>query len=267
MFAKKSLGQNFLRCKKVRKLMVEKVREMAVSLPEKPVLIEIGPGRGYLTKSIAKHPEQFSKIILIEKDDALAERLKNKPEFADLEINNQDFLEFDLGKLDKAQYIVIGSLPYNISKHIIHRLITAGNSPIYSIVLLQKEVAEDYAAEAPDMKFLSAYAKLYTRPRVLKIVAPKCFKPPPKVHSAVIEFSKSDPKLSDEIKKSVQRVMKLGFTQPRKTLYNNLKSLYDAEPLKKYILVKFNSEKVRAQELKLEQWIDLAQNLPKNSSN
>ena len=116
MFAKKSLGQNFL----VDLNVIKKITNL-VDIKNKNV-IEIGPGRGAITNQILmKEPKS---IILIEKDNLLSERLKKKyNKIKSIKIFNQDILDFDLEKIIKKDTIIFGNLPYNISSQILIKIL------------------------------------------------------------------------------------------------------------------------------------------------
>ena len=107
-FAKKSLGQNFL----IDPNIVKKILNF-VEIKGKNI-IEIGPGKGALTKELIK--KKPKSLILIEKDEDLATNLKLTYANDDtIKIFNNDVLKFNFEKLKEKNFIVFGNLPYNIS--------------------------------------------------------------------------------------------------------------------------------------------------------
>ncbi len=184
-FLKKSLGQNFLIDKNVIKKIIN-----SVQIKNKNI-IEIGPGKGALTKEILKKdPKSF---LLIEKDDMLSKILKDK--FFDkkkIKIVNQDVLKFNFSKIKKKS-IIFGNLPYNISSQILVKIIKLkGLSSKCSdiIFMFQKELGEKIIANFPSSNYgrisiLSSY-KLNTINKFN--ISPNCFFPKPKVQSMVIHF-------------------------------------------------------------------------------
>ena len=138
---KKSLGQNFLINKKILK------RISSLQSLKNQEVVEIGPGKGYLTEFIIK--KKPSKLILIEKDrkleTILSELIKNK----DLKIKLiiDDALKISINKLSKNKIILIGNLPYNIATTLILNWLKYINSFKSIVVMVQKEVASRLSAQ------------------------------------------------------------------------------------------------------------------------
>ena len=137
-YAKKSLGQNFLTDKNIIKKIVN-----LTDIKNKNI-IEIGPGKGALTKEIlAKKPKS---LILIEKDTKLAFDLRKK--YLDnklVKIYNEDILKFELEKKAKTINKIFGNLPYNISSQILVKILKFKKWPPNFddlIFMFQKELAE-----------------------------------------------------------------------------------------------------------------------------
>ena len=126
-FAKKSLGQNFLIDKNIASKIVN-----LVDIKKKDV-IEIGPGKGFLTDEILK--KKPNSITLIEKDDRLSDNLKIKYQnYSNIEILNFDILKFNLEKNVKRNSIIIGNLPYNISSQILVKILKFKNGHLISVI-------------------------------------------------------------------------------------------------------------------------------------
>lgn len=250
---KKSFGQNFLINQKVLFRFVD-----LLEINENDVVLEIGPGIGVVSYTLC---QRAKKVILIEldrtKEDALKKVLEN---FSNYEIVWGDASQIDLAKvikelkIDSNQKIkVIGSLPYNVGKRIITNLFESNLNWDSAAFFLQKEVAEDYTAKPPHSTYLANQAAIFATSEYAFTISPKQFYPVPKVESAAIKFTRHS--LYDSINKSsFAKFVRTGFTAPRKTIYNNLKSLnYDAATIEK---AGVNPMK-RPAELNTDDWFNL----------
>ncbi len=241
---KKSLGQNFF----INEHLGERI--ISYITQENPdLIVEIGPGRGFFTKKLSK---LTPNLLLVEKDDILAQELK----LTYPNILNIDFLDWDFKELipDKEKKIIFfGSLPYNVSKPIIQKIISSEffNNNCYFIT--QKEVAEKYVAKNPDSNILSLKSQLFANPTKLFDISPGSFFPPPKVTSSLICFSPKQQKIQLNHEKFIKFIEK-SFQSPRKTLKNNLKGMnFNIDTLS--LLNK------RPQELTLDDYLFLFNNL------
>ncbi len=262
---KKNFGQNFLRSSRFAEKLVS-----TLELQPTDIVIEIGPGDGSISSFII---ENCKKLIAIEVDYSLLPNLIKKfDHFENFELVNEDILQLNLNELlDKyadnhPNIKVVGSLPYNIYKKIINKLIDFNLSQNkYHIetmsFILQEEVAKNYVAQVPDAQYLSNYARLYTTVKKYESIPASQFFPRPKVNSAIIsfKFDKEIPQNHLEIK----RLIKIGFASPRKTLRKNLSSLreWESELITEAIKSIGLDEFVRASELSLEQWVELYERL------
>ena len=146
--AKKSLGQNFLKSEPALNMMCE-----AGEVSDKDTVLEIGPGKGALTKKLL---EKAKRVIAVEKDHELFEFLQEK--FVDeikngkLELINGDILEFDPTTyylLLTTSYKLIANIPYNITGAIFKKFLSSSFQPEKMVLLVQKEVADRVVARAP----------------------------------------------------------------------------------------------------------------------
>jgi 16S rRNA (adenine1518-N6/adenine1519-N6)-dimethyltransferase len=212
----KHLGQNFL----VNPKIVNKILK-AANLESKDIILEIGPGKGALTFDLSS---KVQKVISVEKDPRLVSYLRNNIDslkIKNMEVIQEDFLNFDLSQLPPS-YKVVGSLPFNISKKIIKKLLQSSASPDSMVLVLQKEVAENYTSQVPNSSFLSNFVKIYGTCKYLFTVKKGNFRPMPKVDAGVVKFVAAEqPKLHKEM----SNFFKMIFNKPRKTIKNNLKSL------------------------------------------
>lgn len=248
---KKSLGQHWLSDKPT----LSTIADLA-ELTKDDTVVEIGPGTGTLTAELL---ERAGKVIAIELDDSLVNKLAEQFSSDNFEIINADFLDFDLSKLP-AKYKVVANVPYYITSKIVRKLMTGANKPSLTILLVQKEVAERLAAEPGDMSILALSAQVYAQVSLGPIVKPEFFTPPPKVDSQlVILKTLPQAKISDE--KAFFRVVKAGFSAPRKKLRSSLSgglaiSKQDAED---FLTRSGINPSLRAEQLSTEDWSRLAQ--------
>jgi 16S rRNA (adenine1518-N6/adenine1519-N6)-dimethyltransferase len=134
----KSLGQHWLHDRSVLSHIAD-----CADLQSNDVVLEIGPGLGTLTSEILRRSE---KVIAVEFDPDLAEKLPKQFPGKNLSVINSDILKFDLNQLPK-KYKVVANVPYYITSKIVQMLMTADNKPLTAVLLVQKEVARRMAAE------------------------------------------------------------------------------------------------------------------------
>jgi len=244
---KKSLGQNFFVNENLGEKIINFVKE---ENPE--VVVEIGPGRGFFTQKLASFT---SNLILIEKDDVLSLELENQ--FPNATVVNIDFLDWDFNELEQfkdKKIVFYGSLPYNVSKPIIHMITSSKFFSNNCYFIIQKEVAEKYISKEPNNNILSLRTQLFAKSKKLMDINPGAFMPRPKVMSSVIRFSPIPKPLIGLDEGKFVKFIENCFRSPRKTLRNNLKNISS----------RLQSEELldkRPQELTLEQYIQIFTNL------
>ena len=185
-YAKKSLGQNFLKDKNIIKKIIN-----LVNIKNKNI-IEIGPGNGALTDEIVK--KNPKTIDVIEKDNILVKRLYEKYcKITNLKIYNKDILKFNINNIIKEKTIILGNLPYNISSQIfvkILKIVKLSYNVEAVIFMFQKELGEKVISKFPSPEYgrLSILFNLKFKLKEKFIVSPNCFFPKPKVKSLVVCF-------------------------------------------------------------------------------
>ncbi len=238
---KKSLGQNFIKDISVSQKVVS-----LLGVRKEDNVLEIGGGDGRFSELIAR---QCKSLNIVEIDDELAEYLKQKFEEMNVKIFNEDFLSFELERMIKP-YIAFGALPFNISKKIISKIIESPDHPTRAVFIIQDEVASNFCAKAPRATFFSNYLSIFAKCEYLMKISASSFHPMPKVNSGVISLKL---KKHIEYKKAreLSKFIKNAFRSPRKTLANNLSSIYPAIDSKKIIADLNFSPTVRPSELEL----------------
>jgi 16S rRNA (adenine1518-N6/adenine1519-N6)-dimethyltransferase len=260
---KPKLGQNFLTDAGAAEKVVDALGDISQSL-----VLEIGPGKGALTKTLAR---RAGRLIAVELDRMMATELRflysGNPKVEILEGNvlNIDFRTVlhrtigplnDLRPLKPERARVIGNLPYYITSDILLRLFEFHDQFDVIVIMVQREVANRIAAQpgSRDYGLLSATAQLYTKVENLFTLPPDAFSPPPKVHSSVLrmriapQFDELGITPADFI-----RFLKLAFAMKRKTLLNNLRGAYPEKQLRAAFRETGIRADVRAEALPLEQ--------------
>ena len=143
MFAKKSLGQNFLKSKAALHAMVEAAKINNLNEAEdRSLILEIGPGKGTLTEALL---EQNAQVVAIEKDDRLIEflqkKFKEKIARGQLKVIHGDALLFDPSTL-KNKYKIVANIPYYITGLIFRKFLSGNIQPSKLVIMVQKEIAD-----------------------------------------------------------------------------------------------------------------------------
>tara|TARA_Y100000389_G_scaffold202828_1_gene249370 strand:+ start:936 stop:1721 length:786 start_codon:yes stop_codon:yes gene_type:complete len=230
IFAKKSLGQNFLIDKNITKKIIN------LSKVTNENIIEIGPGKGALTEEILKRKPKSLKLI--EKDSILANKLKSKYiNTRIIKIYNEDILRFNIEKIIKKDTTIFGNLPYNISSQILVKFLKFRNwPPKYNnlIFMFQKELGEKIISQYPSKNYGRISILTNFRLKVTKkfLVSPNCFVPKPKVTSMVIHFQPKE-KISFIIRKisNLETLTNIFFSNKRKMINKNVKKILNKDKI------------------------------------
>lgn len=257
MKAKKSLGQNFLN----NDTIINQIISLFSSTKD-DLVIEIGPGRGALTKELIKK-DSYLKCIELDKD---LEPFLSKFNTEKSEVIYEDILQINLENLIDKNYkkiFVIGNLPYYITSPIIEKLINSKLNIDEMFFMVQKEVADRFSA-CPGSKeygYMTVFINHYYDVKTEIFVGKKNFSPAPKVDSAVISLKKKQ-ELFVEDSSEYFDFIKECFKQKRKTLKNNL-SNYNFDKINKILNDYSLNQNVRAEELSEEVLLSLFNYLKK----
>lgn len=256
---KKFFGQNFLKNTRFAERLIH-----ALEIKPGETVIEIGPGDGMVTNLLLN---KEANVICIEVDyDLIPNLIRRFGDNPNFHIVHQDVLEANYDEIiskysEQKEFKVTGSLPYNISKVIIRKLIEYSLSESTHELkgmsfILQDEVAKDYVALAPKASFLSNYARIYTDVKKFESIPAQQFYPMPKVNGGIIYFEFKTPV---ENHKEIMKLVKVGFASPRKTLAKNLKNTkqYTPEQLENAYKELGLVGTVRPAEIDNEMWIKL----------
>lgn len=276
MYAKKSLGQNFLKSDKAVREIIE-----SAELKKSDVVLEIGPGMGVLTEKLL---DSGAKVVAIEKDDRLviplstrfAKEIK-KGQFVLIHGDVLDFvgkdkmmpsLEKVLGKsparnagslASAVGYKLVANIPYYITGEIIERFHTVPNQPQTIVLLVQKEVAQRILAKDKKESILSIAVKMYGTPKLVNIVPRGAFAPAPNVDSAILAIKNIRHFGNPKQEKEFFEILHHAFAHKRKYMLSNIKSLSNSIQKKvKDIFVKNNyPDSTRAEDLSVDIWKEM----------
>ena len=251
-YARKRFGQNFLHDETV-------IDKIVTAIDPRPGdnLVEIGPGLGAITEPVC---ELTDHLNVVELDKDLAERLIHHPFMAPkLTVHQGDAMKFDFSSLlrNNAKLKIFGNLPYNVSTPLLFHLFNFVDEVEHMHFMLQKEVVNRMVAGPGSKAFgrLSVMTQYYCHAIPVIEVPPNCFKPAPKVDSAVVRLVPKDKaQRSAKDTKLLNTVCLEAFNQRRKTLRNSLSNLLDESQLKGLGI----DPSLRAESLSLQQFIEIA---------
>ncbi len=241
MKSKKELGQNFLTDKKAINEIIK-----AADIQGDDLVVEVGSGKGALTYPLAKRAK---KVVAIEIDKDLIPKLQERvKKLKNIQIINADFLALKSNQYAPvSNFKIIGSIPYQITSPLIHKLLKEVPRPKSITIIVQKEVAEKITATAPKATYLSNFVANFGKAKIIKTIDPQAFHPQPKVGSALLHIIlHPQPHISDS---RFEPFLHHGFSQPRKMLNKQ----FPSEILQK---LKINPQR-RPQTLKFKEWVNL----------
>lgn len=250
---KKSLGQNFL----IDTSIVDRIIK-SVDVKDNEKILEVGPGIGYLTKEL----KSFNSDLTCFEIDLDTKKYLDKLVDDKTKVIYKDFMQVDLNeyynKDDKIH--VIANIPYYITTPIIEKIIDSKLNILDMTLMVQKEVADRLSSKpkSSEYGYITVYLNYYFEVNKLFNVDKSCFNPAPKVDSAIIQLKKKDKvKVNEEV---FFKLIKDSFKLKRKNLRNNLKE-YDLDKIETILSNHGLSLTARAEELSLDVFIDIANNL------
>ena len=226
-YAKKSFGQHFL----TNESIAEKIAEALNSFNQINTLLEIGPGKGMLTKYLTG---KYANLYLVEADRDMIEILRRDANFDQVHIIAEDYLRVGLWKISNGNPIfIIGNFPYNISSQIVIKMIDHRDIIPGMVGMFQKEMAERIAHAPGSREYgvISVLTQAYYDVEYLFTVKEGNFNPPPKVKSGVLRFTRKEKWKLDCDEIEFKRVIKSCFLQKRKMIRNSLKPFLSVDQL------------------------------------
>ncbi len=244
---KKHLGQHFLTDQYSAERTAQLINKSSIN-----TVLEIGPGKGILTKFLLKQPNKI--IHAIEIDSESSEYLQNNDILQKPYLIEGDFLNLNLTDQFDGEFILIGNYPYNISSQIIFKMLGYRNRIPIMAGMFQKEVAQRIASKEGNKTYgiLSVLVQAFYDVRIEFKLSPGAFFPPPKVDSAVICCQRKIDYSLPCSESLFFDVVKTAFNQRRKTLLNSLSKFY-----LKDAFINHPFAKLRPETLSVNQFIEL----------
>jgi 16S rRNA (adenine1518-N6/adenine1519-N6)-dimethyltransferase len=214
--SRKRFGQNFL----VNNQIINKIIS-TINPKNNEIIVEIGPGKGALTLPILEHLDHLN-VIEIDRDLV---SLLNSVQQDKLTIFEADALQFDFNQFPR-KIRVIGNLPYNISSPLLFHLLNFREQITDMTFMLQKEVVDRIVATHGNKTYgrLSVMMQAFFEVESMFVVPKESFEPQPKIESAILYFkTRTEPLVKNP--KQLEEIVKVAFSQRRKTLKNCLKSI------------------------------------------
>ncbi len=211
-FPKKRFGQHFLKDPNT-------ARRVVSGVTDEDVVLEVGPGRGFLTVFLAR---RANLVHAVEIDpDVLPALREAAGGLRNVRVHEGDALRFDYSRLDPPPNRLVANLPYNVASPLVLRLLEEVEGLKTLRFMVQLEVARRMAAErgTKDYGAYAVLAQLLARVGILHKVPPTVFDPPPRVHSAIVEMERKSPPGDYE---RVKGLVLGAFRSRRKRLVNNL---------------------------------------------
>ncbi|HIK25706.1 MAG TPA: 16S rRNA (adenine(1518)-N(6)/adenine(1519)-N(6))-dimethyltransferase RsmA [Thermosynechococcus sp. M46_R2017_013] len=253
---RKRFGQHWLRSESVLAQIIA-----AAELQGSDRVLEIGPGRGALTRPLLA---SGAEVVAVELDRDLCPRLRQQFRGERLQLIEEDILRLDLAPLGCNK--VVANIPYNITGpllgHLLGSIAQPRRPPFERLILLvQKEIGDRLMA-APGSK---TYGALSVRVQFLATcekvcaVPPRAFQPPPKVESVVIRLWPRAVLPKVRSPQWLEILLKQGFATRRKMLANALQSLVPPQQVRQALLQLGRDANSRAEALSLEDWLALSE--------
>ena len=263
---KKRLGQNFL----IDGTAIADIIHAANISPD-DIVVEIGPGVGFVTEQLVK---KAKKVIAIELDEEAIAELK-KLDAPNLEIIHRDVLKTDISSLCEEKIKIVANIPYYITSPIIAHLLgeiddltNKNRNKITDILLMvQEEVARRMTADenspAKQYGLLTILSQFWADVKIVRLVGRKSFYPAPKVNSAVVSLKvREKPLLDLSDYTHFRKTVKAAFSQRRKNVKNCLLSGgFSKENISRALAALALDENVRGEKLSIEMLGKLSEEL------
>ena len=263
---KKRLGQNFL----INGEVIQNILKYS-DIRSDDVVVEIGPGVGFVTEQLVK---KAKKVIAIELDEEAIKELE-KLEAPNLTVIHKDILKTDLSELCDEKIKIVANIPYYITSPILAHLLgeiddlnNKNRSKITDILLMvQEEVARRMVANetSPSKQYglLTILSQFWADVEIKEFVGRRSFFPAPKVNSALVYLKvRKNPllKLSDYT--HFRKTVKAAFSQRRKNIKNCLLSSgFPKETIKKVMIDLGLDDNIRGEKLSIEMFGKLSEGL------
>ena len=256
--AASSLGQRFLVDRSVLAALLD-----AAELSDKDDVLEIGPGPGVLTAALAARARSVTAVEIDRRMVRLLEETLG--ERRNVRVVHADALAVDLYALAaRAPTRIVANIPYQITTPLLERFLADARRPPLVVLLVQLEVARRMSAtarEARERGYLSVFTQSFAEPRLVRRVPARAFRPPPRVDSAIVALrTRARPAFAPLAQEPFLRLVSEVFRHRRKQLRSALgyEAGVDRERATELLARIGVAPERRAEELSLDQWVELA---------
>jgi len=211
----KKFGQNYLIDKNIVNKMIN-----GLELAADDEVIEIGPGRGFITSELIK---KLKSLTGVEIDTRVINELEEK--FPNLTIIQHDFVKLNLKEIDRVPpFKIIGNIPFNQTGNILFKLISDKDIVSEAVLIIPYDIAKRIVAKQKTKEYgiLTVLFNYFSSTKIISRISPNVFLPKPKIEAAIIRI-KFDKQENIKIDKNLFiKVVKASFGNRRKTLNNSL---------------------------------------------
>ncbi|MBI2427079.1 MAG: ribosomal RNA small subunit methyltransferase A [Candidatus Kerfeldbacteria bacterium] len=243
-------GQNFLVDETVLTKMIQ-----AADLTHQETVVEVGGGLGTLTRALADHAKE---VVVVEIDTLAIHALQDvQKAHPNVRVIHEDILKLEVANVIEGAYTIVASLPYNITSLFLRTILEHQRPPKQMVLVIQREVARRITAKPGDMSILAVAVQFFADVEIMDNVPPEAFWPRPEVHSSIVRIVPYADILARRSEaKPLFRVVRAGFSSPRKQLRNTIKSAFHLENQDvEAILTQASIDpRTRAERLSLENW-------------
>ena len=254
----KKLGQNFLVDEQFSQWIVN-----ACGVKEKENILEVGPGFGAITVPLLN---TGANLISVEFDRKIAEYLRSALVPKGLTLIEGDACKVDVESLFHGEeFRVISNLPYSSGSVFIANMLNLNNPPREMCVMLQKEVAERFAAGVGSHDYGSYTVRLQAMYKVemLRIVPPEVFMPEPEIDSAVIRLTLREDRPDKALFKRFSTLVKASFAHRRKKMFKQAAAVFGKEEIANAMAKAGVDPDIRAEKVTISQFLLMAEELTK----
>jgi len=235
----------------------------AAELSDKDDVLEIGPGPGVLTAALAARARSVTAVEIDRRMVRLLEETLG--ERRNVRVVHADALAVDLYALaPQAPTRIVANIPYQITTPLLERFLADARRPPLVVLLVQLEVARRMSAtarEARERGYLSVFTQSFAEPRLVRRVPARAFRPPPRVDSAIVALrTRARPAFAPLAQEPFLRLVSDVFRHRRKQLRSALgyEAGVDRERATELLARIGVAPERRAEELSLDQWVELA---------
>jgi 16S rRNA (adenine1518-N6/adenine1519-N6)-dimethyltransferase len=226
---RKRFGQHFLHDPNIIRKIIDAIQPRSHDL-----FVEVGPGRGAITRPLA---EAVKRLDVIEIDRDLAAALKDQNSHGNVTVYRADVMKFAFEALVQPgeKLRLAGNLPYNISSPLLFYLLDSSHLFEDIHVMLQKEVVDRITALPGNRTYGRLTVALAARCKAENLfeIQPGSFSPPPRVKSSFLRLTPlQTPKISAVLAPAFGQLVTQAFNMRRKQLSNALRGLLDANQIR-----------------------------------